>query len=146
MEHEEVMSRFRIRERLKSRLLGQPAAPEQHEQVDLTLVLPDGTEHRVLTEPHYTLVMASQTLDTPIHAHCPDGHCGKCQVQVLAGMDALRPPTDAETALLDEHLGADRDPAVRLACHTRLQGSGARIQVNTVWSLAEAMGESSSDD
>ena len=140
------MSRFRIRERLKSRLLGQPAAPEESEQVELTLVLPDGSDHRVRTEPHYTLVMASQTLDTPIHAHCPDGHCGKCQVEVLAGMDALRPPADAETTLLDEHLGADRDPAVRLACHARLEGSGARVQVKTVWSLAEAMGEPPCED
>jgi ferredoxin len=140
------MSRFRIRERLKARLLGQPSQADEPERVELTLVLPDDSEHRVLTEPHYTLVMASQTLDTPIHAHCPDGHCGKCQVEVLAGMDALRPPTDAETALLEEHLGPDRDPSVRLACHTRLLGSGARVKVNKVWSLEDATGAPPCDD
>jgi ferredoxin len=134
------MSRFRIRERLKSRLLGRSQGDEEPERVELELVLPDGSEHRVRTEPHYTLVMASQTLDTPIHSHCPDGHCGKCQVEVVAGMDALRPPAEAETALLDEHLGPDRDPSIRLACHARLVGSGVRIKVGTVWSLAEAMG------
>ncbi len=135
------MSRFRLRERLKSRLLGRGAPDDGPE-----LVLPDGSEHRVRTEPHYTLVMASQTLDTPIHSHCPDGHCGQCQVEVLAGMDALRPPTEAETALLDEHLGPDRDPAIRLACHTRLLGSGARVQVGKVWSIEEATGAPPCDD
>jgi ferredoxin len=137
------MSRFRIRERIKRRLTGQAAAAAEASdaKVELTVLLPDGSEHRIVTEPHYTLVMATQTLDTPIHAHCPDGHCGQCQVEVLGGMDALRPPTEAETTLLDEHLGAERDPRVRLACHTRIIGSGARIRAKTVWSLAEAMGE-----
>jgi ferredoxin len=133
------MSRFRLRERLKKRMLGQPAAREDSELVELTLVLPDGTEHTLQTEPHYTLVMASQTLDTPIHAHCPDGHCGDCAVEVLAGHDALRPPTDAEAALLAEHY-ADRAGKIRLACHARLVGSGARIKVATVWNLEDAVG------
>ncbi len=134
------MSRFNLRRRLKARFTGQPARADEPTGIELTLVLPDGSEHTVQTEPHYTLVMASQTLDTPIHTHCPDGHCGGCRVRVVRNMDALRPPSEAETALLDEHLGADRDPSVRLACHARLVGTGAKIEVETVWSLAEAMG------
>lgn len=140
------MSRFQLRKRLKDRLLGRPAAPAATETLDLTLVLPDGSEHTVQAEPHYTLVMASQTLDTPIHTHCPDGHCGECQVRVLAGQDALKPAAQAELDLLDEHLGADRDPSVRLACHARLLGSGARVEVGKVWSLAEAMGTTPCED
>ncbi len=136
------MSRFQIRQRLKDRLLGRSAAQaaDTTQQIELRLVLPDGSEHTVQTEPHYTLVMASQTLETPIHAHCPDGHCGGCQVTVLEGHDALRPAAEAELTLLDEKLGVDRDPNVRLACHARLVGGGVKIRVGKVWSLEEAMG------
>jgi len=141
------MSRFNIRKRLRSRVQGfGHSEREDVSAIELTLVLPDGSEHRVNTEPHYTLVMASQTLDTPIHAHCPDGHCGECQVEVLASPDALRPAAQAENDLLDEHLGTDRDPNVRLACHARLEGTGARVKVSKVWSLAEAMGEPPCED
>ena len=109
-------------------------------------MLPDGSEHRVEAEPQYTLVMASQSLDTPIHAHCPDWHCGKCHVDVLEGQSTLKPASDAEVALLDEHLGTDRDLSVRLACHARVLESGAKVRVRKVWSLAEAMGVPPCDD
>ncbi len=140
------MSRFRIRKRIKDRLLGRIPTDTEDTRVTLTLVLPDGSEHVLQTEPHYTLIMASQTLDTPIHAHCPGGTCGGCRVDVLEGMEALRPAAEAETDLLDEHLGPDRDPNVRLACHARLVGSGAKVEVHKVWSLEEAMGAAPSED
>jgi ferredoxin len=108
--------------------------------VEVTLVLPDGSEHTVRCEPGYTLVMASQTLETPIHTQCPDGHCGLCQVEVLAGAEAMRPPSEAECALLDQVLGAARDPRVRLACHARVVGSGARVRVAQVWHIESATG------
>jgi ferredoxin len=135
------MSRFHIRQRLRERVRGilRPER-EEREAVTLDLVLPDGREHRVEAEPGYTLVMASQLIESPIHAPCPDGHCGLCQVDVLAGAEALRPPSEAETKLLDEKLGPDRDPRVRLACHARVERSGARIGVRQVWSLEKAMG------
>ncbi len=132
------MSRFQIRKRIKSALGRNDSVSERDPTVELTLILPDGSVHVLRTEPHYTLVMASQTLDTPIHTFCPDGHCGECQVEVLAGHDALRPPTEAERDLLDETLGADRDPNIRLACHARLVGGGARVRVGHVWSLEGA--------
>lgn len=135
------MSRFQIRQRLRRRVHGLLRSQrEEQEVIEIDLVLPDGSEHRVRAEPGYTLVMASQTLETPIHAHCPDGHCGLCQVDVLAGAEALRPASEAEAALLDEHMGSDRDPDVRLACHARVERSGARIGVRKVWSLESAGG------
>ncbi len=129
------MSRFGIRKRIKKALGRGGAADPKDESFDITLILPDGSEHTLRTEPHYTLVMASQTLDTPIHTFCPDGHCGKCQVDVLAGHDALRPPLDAEKDLLDEVLGKDRDPSVRLACHARVMGPGVKVRVRHTWNI-----------
>ncbi len=136
------MSRFQLRKRLRARLDRALATEREEVQaIHVRFLLPDGSEHGVQTEPHYTLIMASQTLDTPINAPCPDGHCGDCQVTVLEGAQALRPATEAETELLDSALGSDRDPRVRLACHARLSGSGALIQVEQVWNLADMTGE-----
>ncbi len=135
------MTRFRLRERLKRRMercLGHEK--EEVEPIWVEFVLPDGSERRVRTEPHYTLVMASQLLETPIHTSCPDGHCGQCQVEILQGADALRPPSEAETGLLEEHLGQERDPSVRLACHARLLRTGARVKVRRVWRLEDVGG------
>ena len=135
------MSRFRLRERLKRRMeryLGNER--EEVEPIWVEFVLPDGSEQRFRTEPHYTLVMASQLLETPIHTSCPDGHCGQCQVEILRGADALRPPSDAETSLLEEHLGADRDPKLRLACHARLARSGVVVKVGRMWRLEDVGG------
>ncbi|MFH1466012.1 MAG: 2Fe-2S iron-sulfur cluster-binding protein [Pseudomonadota bacterium] len=135
------MSRFHLRQRLRSRVQGlMRPKRDEHPAITLVLVLPDGSEHRVEAEPGYTLVMASQILETPIHAHCPDGHCGLCQVDVLAGAEALRPPSEAEVKILEEQLGPDRDTNVRLACHAKVERSGARIGVRQVWSLEQAMG------
>ena len=135
------MSRFHIRQRLREqvRTLLRPRR-EEREAITVVLVLPDGSERQVEAEPGYTLVMASQTLATPIHAQCPDGHCGLCQVDVLAGAEALRPPSEAELKILEAQLGPDRDPKVRLACHARVERSGARVGVRQVWSLENAMG------
>lgn len=103
------------------------------EQVTLKLRLPDGSEHEVRCEPGYTLTMASQTLETPIATGCPDGGCGNCAVDVLEAT-GLKEPAAAEKKLLEEKkYAAD----VRLACHARVQGSGARVKVRTVWKMEQ---------
>ncbi|MBN1335833.1 MAG: (2Fe-2S)-binding protein [Deltaproteobacteria bacterium] len=135
------MTRYHLRNRLKKRVgrwLGR--APQAVERIEVTFVLPDGSEHTVSTEPAYTLHMASQFLETPIHAPCPDGSCGNCRVRILSGQESLRPPSQVEEALLTRALGPDRDPAIRLACHARLTGSGVRVQVDRVWKLEDVRG------
>lgn len=135
------MTRFHLRQRLRRRIQGWMRGDDRDPSpVVLVLVLPDGSEHTVHPEPGYTLVMASQTLETPIHTQCPDGRCGLCTVEVLEGADALKPASDAERALLDQQLGPARDPRIRLACHARIVGSGARVRVGKVWSLEQATG------
>ncbi|MFN7146128.1 MAG: 2Fe-2S iron-sulfur cluster-binding protein, partial [Myxococcota bacterium] len=93
------MTPWGLRKRIKS-LVG-VGAPPADEQLSLTIVLPNGREHPVGAEPRYTLVMASQTLETPIATGCPDGGCGGCTVEVLDG-SGLAPPSAAEQKLLDE--------------------------------------------
>lgn len=131
------MTPWGIRSKLKSIVKGGPAAPPVDESIPLTIVLPDGTESSVRCEARYTLVMASQTLETPIATHCPDGHCGECVVEVLdpAG---LSQPTSAEQRLLDEQ---KRAPNYRLACHAKVVGPGARVKVTHVWTMDSVRGE-----
>lgn len=129
------MTPWGLRAKLKSALgRGQPAPAD--ETVSLTLVMPGGQEHTVRCEPRYTLVMASQTLDTPIATNCPDGHCGDCAVDVLDATGLL-PATPAEARILEEKkLGS----GVRLACHAKVGGSGAKVKVRRVWTMDSVRG------
>lgn len=130
------MTPWGIRNRLKG-ALGRAPAPSSTPQVELRLVLPDGDEHTVRCEVRYTLVMASQTLETPIATACPDGHCGKCAVDVLDGT-GLAPPSPAEQRILTEFsLPAD----VRLACHAKVAASGAKVRVREVWTMSSVKGD-----
>lgn len=132
------MSRFHIRRRVK-RALGRDA-PEPEPSYQVALELPDGSVHEVRAEHRYTLVMASQTLETPIATGCPDGGCGTCRVEVLSGMSSLSTPTEAERDSFA--LGQERDmgPGERLACHARVEGGGVRVKVHKVWTLEEQLG------
>lgn len=130
------MTPWGIRNRIKAKLgLG---GKEQTEELEVRLVMPDGSEHSVRCEPRYTLVMASQTLDTPIATGCPDGACGGCNVDVLEGADKLATPTAAEQKLLDEKWS--QRPGTRLACHCRVVGSGAKVRVHSIWSIDQTRG------
>lgn len=125
------MTPWGIRNRIKGALgLGKAA---KSEEVSLRLRLPDGAEHEVRCEPGYTLTMASQTLETPIATGCPDGGCGNCAVDVL-DPTGLKEPSAAERKLLEEK---KHGAGVRLACHARVQGSGARVGVRTVWRMEQ---------
>lgn len=131
------MTPWGIRKKIKSLVGGGAAGAAQDEQLSLTIVLPDGKEHTVSAEPRYTLVMASQTLETPIATGCPDGACGGCTVEVLdpAGIGQ---PSAAEQQLLDEKW-KDK-PNFRLACHARVVGNGGRIKAMSVWSMDTTRG------
>lgn len=137
------MTPWGIRSRVKGLVqgaLGKPGGTRvEAEQVRVRMVLPDGSGHDVACEPRYTLVMASQSIETPIATGCPDGQCGGCNVDVLDGADALLPPAAAETKLLGEKHGSR--PNVRLACHAKVVGSGAVVKVHNVWRMENTRGE-----
>lgn len=133
------MTPFGLRRRLKEALGIAPSGPRDEATVQLDVVLPDGSAHTVRCEPRYTLVMATQTLATPIATGCPDGHCGGCHVDVLAGAEALVAPSAAELRLLGEKHPGRSD--ARLACHAKVASSGARIRVHSVWSMESTRGE-----
>ncbi len=130
------MTPWGLRNRLKSALGRAPAAAASPTH-RLTLVTPEGVAHEVSAEDRYTLVMASQCLEHPIATGCPDGHCGKCAVDVLEDR-GLAAPTDAEAKLLKEKA----KPGQRLACHARIVGSGGRFQIKETWSLESLIGTS----
>jgi ferredoxin len=126
------MSRFGLRSRLKSALgMGRKDEP----RFDVTFVLPDGKEGVCEAEPRYTLVMASQQLDTPIATGCPDGHCGECVVEIAAGAEGISPPSAAEQAAYTHGQGKKTMGAERLACHARVVGGGARVKIRRVWTM-----------
>ena len=128
------MTPWGIRNRIKS-LVGKGGTARTDERLHLTLVMPDGTAHDVEAEPRYTVVMASQSLETPIATGCPDGGCGTCVVDVLDGR-GLAAPTESEAKLLKEKA----KPGQRLACHARIEGSGAKLKVHAVWSIEQTRG------
>ncbi len=131
------MTPWGLRSRIKGLLGGGAGAPAEHEQCTLSMVLPTGAECQVKAEPRYTLVMASQTLETPIATGCPDGACGGCTVEVIDG-SGLAAPTAAEQKILDDKW--KNNPTWRLACHARISGSGARVKVHSVWSMDTTRG------
>lgn len=127
------MTPWGIRNKIKNALgQGTTARPER---LSLTMLLPDGTAHEVKAEARYTLVMASQSLETPIATGCPDGHCGECAVDVLDER-GLAAPTEAEAKLIREKA----KPGQRLACHARVEGNGARVRITSVWSIEQTLG------
>ena len=129
------MTPWGLRNKLKG-ALGRPVGPPAIERVGLTFVMPDGSEHAVSCEARYTLVMASQTLDTPIATGCPDGRCGGCLVDVLDNTGLL-PPSPAESRVIEEK---QIPGGQRLACHTKVGGSGARLRVREVWTIESTRG------
>jgi ferredoxin len=131
------MTPWGIRNRIKNLVGAGGAQSKGDDSLSLRIVLPTGKEHEVKAEPRYTLVMASQTLETPIATGCPDGACGGCTVEVLDGT-GLAAPSAAEKTLLDEKW-KDK-PNYRLACHARVTGSGARIKALTVWTMDTTRG------
>lgn len=139
------MSVFGIRKRLRAALgMGRPA--RNITTYTLTYVLPDGTERVIEAEERYSVLMASQSLTSPIGTGrraggtCPDGGCAECRVEVL-DPTGLSPITDSEQRSMEAaargepHEGRDRRPGPpitprsRLACYAKVVGDGARIQV-----------------
>ncbi len=129
------MTPWGIRAKLKS-ALGRPTGAPVIEQVALCFVLPDGTEHPTRCEAKYTLVMASQTLDTPIATGCPDGHCGGCVVDVIEGAGLLAPSPAEQRVLTEKKIPADQ----RLACHAKVGGDGVKVRIREVWTIESTRG------
>jgi len=149
------MSRFGLRKRIKNALGKGPPEIVRHA---VTYVLPDGTEQRVEAEEGYDLLMASQELPAPISTGrraggpCPDGGCGLCRVEIIDGT-GLSAQKDKERATIEAHVrgepheGRDREPGppanerTRLACHTRINGGGGRIQVPELFDYESIRGD-----
>jgi ferredoxin len=84
-----------------------------HDQIEKTV--PDGTplQH----------VIDAAGADIPFG--CREGSCATCMIEVLAGMEFLNAPTDAEqTTLMPDEL----EQNVRLACQCRVSGGRVEIQ------------------
>jgi ferredoxin len=149
------MSRFGIRKRLKGAMSKSRPEIIRH---GVVYVLPDGTEQRVLAEEGYDLLMASQELPAPISTGrraggpCPDGGCGLCRVEIL-DETGLSPQKESEIKTLKAHVsgepheGREREPGppanerTRLACHTRINGPGGRVQVNELFDYDSIRGD-----
>jgi len=151
------MSRFGIRKRLKKAL---GVGKRRHEIIryPVTYVLPDGSEHVVQAEEHYSLLMASQALPQPMGTGrraggtCPDGGCAQCRVEVL-DPTGLSPITDGERASMQAladgkpHEGRSREPGPpptptsRLGCYARVVGPGARVQVLELFDYDSVRGD-----
>jgi ferredoxin len=135
------MSRFGLRKRLKAKLgRGGDDSNTASQRFTVLFELPNGSRETVETEAHYTLHMASQMLETPIEAGCPDGHCGECLVDILqdTGMQALG---DRELEVIREQHKRDPEPKERLACHARVSGPGVEVRVRKIWNLEDIRGE-----
>ncbi len=130
------MTPFGIRKRLKG-LMGDAAKPDVT-SYELVFVLPDGSEQKVKTEARYTLAMASQFLPSPIATGCPDGQCGQCVVEVLDGT-GIAAISDSERKVMDKWHKTP-DPKRRLACHARVEGSGARVRVFSLFDYDSVRG------
>jgi len=150
------MSRFGIRKKLK-KLAGVEQRPEIV-RYSVTYVLPDGSERVVQAEEGYTLLMAADAVGMTISTGrraggtCPDGHCALCRVEILdaTGLNEL---TDPEQKVMDDlaagtpHEGRDREPgpsptpSSRLGCWTKIQASGARVQVMALFDPDSIAGE-----
>lgn len=138
------MSRFGLRKKLRSLMGNQRPEIVRY---PVTYILPDGTERVVEAEERYNLLMASQSLPSPIGTGrraggpCPDGGCASCRVEVLDGT-GLTPMSDRERLTLDAyvagepHEGREREPGepytdlTRLACYAKIIGPGARVQLH----------------
>lgn len=149
------MSRFGIRNKLKQAFGKQRKEIVRHA---VTYVLPDGSERVVEAEERYNLLMASQSLPSPIGTGrraggpCPDGGCASCRVEILDST-GLSPMTDAERATLDAHVAGEphegrcREPGepytenTRLACYAKILGPGARVQVSSLVDFEQLSGE-----
>ena len=150
-------SPLQLRRRMK-RMVGIGARKTEIVRFPVTYVLPDGTEQVVQVEEHYSLLMASQALPSPISTGrraggtCPDGGCALCRVEVLDA-SGLSPQNDAERksmqALVDgkPHEGREREPGdpilptSRLACHAKVLGPGAKIKVYELFDYTSVKGD-----
>lgn len=135
------MSRFGIRKRLKARLgRAEDVAASTTDRFSILFTLPNGDQKTVETEAHYTLHMASQMLETPIETGCPDGHCGGCLVDIVAG-DGMQAMNEKELAVIREKHEREPAPGERLACHARVLSAGVEVHVRQVWNLEDIRGE-----
>ena len=150
------MSRFQLRNKLKSFLKKSPAPQITYHTI--TYILPDGTETTVEAEERYSILMASQSLPSSIGTgrraggQCPDGRCGLCRVEIethtgISPMDDFEKQSLADCVAGTPHEGRARKPAppttpnTRLSCQARIIGNGGRVVVPAVVDYDALRGE-----
>jgi ferredoxin len=149
------MSRFGLRKKLKGFIKSPKPTIVRHK---IVYILPDGTEQIVEAEERYNILMASQSLPSPIGTGrraggpCPDGGCGSCQVEIIDST-GLTPMTESELETLDSyvagepHEGRPREPGepyksnTRLACYAKIIGPGARVAVRDLVDFEKLSGD-----
>jgi len=150
------MSRFGLRKKLRS--LVQQTKKTSYQTYSVTYILPDGSRQVVEAEERYNLLMASQSLPSPIGTGrraggtCPDGLCALCRVEVL-NSTGLSEMAEHEQESLDgyvagtPHEGREREPGepygpkTRLACQVRIIGNGGVVQVPALVDLDALRGD-----
>ena len=151
------MSRFGFRKKIKS-FLGVGSSTTEYKNCSITYILPDGKEQVVEVEERYTVLMASQSLPSPISTgrraggSCPDGQCGSCRIEI-DDATGLNVKTDFEQSVLDavaqglphegrcREVGPPQTPNTRLACHTRIIDSGGRVVVPALVNYDDLKGD-----
>ena len=151
------MSRFGLRKKIRS-AMGMSTQRKEIVRHSVTYVLPDGTEQVVEAEERYNLLMASQSLPSSIGTgrraggSCPDGGCGSCRVEVM-NASGLTPMSEREKTTLDAyvageaHEGRSREPGepyteyTRLACYTKIMGSGGRVELHDLVDYEKLSGD-----
>ena len=132
------MTPFKIRNRPKS-LFGikEPTTNDDPlPKFAVTYRLPNGETYEVTATKGDTLVLASGRSSWPIDTGCADSSCATCQVDVLAGADALTKTSDGEKDTLSKN-GAS--PERRLGCRAKVMGPGVVVgMVNVMGSIGPA--------
>ncbi|MCB9745558.1 MAG: 2Fe-2S iron-sulfur cluster binding domain-containing protein [Alphaproteobacteria bacterium] len=111
------------------------------ERVRLTLLPPAGEAMEVQVPAGTLLADASAASARPILTRCEDGRCGGCVVEDLGGVGLSAPDAAERDALaLNGTERAFTPPRERLACHARVEGAGARVQLRALWTPEDILG------
>lgn len=87
---------------------------------------PSGVEIRDVPEGTRIVDVCDENPEVAVPFDCRAANCATCRVEVLQGMDGLKPPADDEAELL-RILGDE--PRIRLACQLRVGDATAFVEL-----------------
>lgn len=89
------------------------------------VVTVDGQTHEIKLNPGENMLLGALDRNVELEYSCLEGHCDSCLVTVLAGLENISPPTNAEI----EMLGADEvQRGKRLSCQVKVHGPVTIVQ------------------